>query len=184
MDMYPHWRYVVESILGPIRRVVAATATAVPQRVDESGARYDVDVDDTSLTLVELGNGAVGTIACSWATRVRRDDLLTFQIDGTGGSAVAGLHRCWMQSAGDTPDVRHINPTVDIGFDYRRSWKEVSEPIDPANPYRIGWERFLRHVVADAPLASDLSAGVRDVRLVEACYRSAAEGRWITLDGD
>jgi predicted dehydrogenase len=182
MDMYPHWRYVIESILGPIRRIVAVTATAVPQRADESGARYDVDVDDTSVTLVELDKGAVGTIACSWATRVRRDDLLTLQIDGTGGSAIAGLHRCWAQSAGGTPDVRHINPMVDIGFDYRRDWKEVSEPVDAANPYRIGWERFLRHVVAGEPLASDLSAGIRDVKLVEACYRSAAEGRWIALD--
>jgi predicted dehydrogenase len=182
MDMYPHWRYVIESILGPIRRIVAANATAIPQRADESGARYDVDVDDTSLTLAELDNGAVGTIVCSWATRVRRDDLLTFQVDGTGGSAVAGLHRCWAQSAGDTPVVRHINPTVDIGFDYRRDWAEVSERVDQTNPYRIGWERFLRHVVAGAPLSSDLSAGVRDVKLVEACYRSAAEGRWIALD--
>jgi predicted dehydrogenase len=182
MDMYPHWRYVIESILGPIRRIVAANATAIPQRADESGARYDVDVDDTSLTLAELDNGAVGTIVCSWATRVRRDDLLTFQVDGTGGSAVAGLHRCWAQSAGDTPEVRHINPTVDIGFDYRRDWAEVSERVDQTNPYRIGWERFLSHVVAGAPLSSDLSAGVRDVKLVEACYRSAAEGRWIALD--
>jgi predicted dehydrogenase len=182
MDMYPHWRYVLESILGPIRRIVATTATAIPQRVDESGARYDVDVDDTSLTLAELDNGAVGAIVCSWATRVRRDDLLTFQVDGTGGSAVAGLHRCWAQSAGDTPEVRHINPTVDIGFDYRRDWAEVSERVDQTNPYRIGWERFLRHVVAGTPLSNDLSAGVRDVKLVEACYRSAAEGRWIALD--
>jgi predicted dehydrogenase len=182
MDMYPHWRYVVESILGPIRRIVAATATAVPQRADESGTRYDVDVDDTSVTLVELDNGAIGTIVCSWATRVRRDDVLTFQIDGTGGSAIAGVHRCWTQSAADTPEVRHINPMVDIGFDYRRDWKEVSESVDPTNPYRIGWERFLRHIVAGEPLASDLSAGIRDLRLVQACYRSAAEGRWITLD--
>jgi len=182
MDMYPHWRYVIESILGPIRRIVAATATAIPQRADESGTRYDVDVDDTSLALAELENGAVGTIACSWATRVRRDDVLAFQIDGAGGSAIAGVHRCWMQSAHDTPDVRHINPVTDIGFDYRRDWKEVSEAVDPTNSYRIGWERFLRHVVAGEPLASDLSAGVRDLKLVEACYRSAAEGRWITLD--
>jgi predicted dehydrogenase len=78
--------------------------------------------------------------------------------------------------------VRHINPTVDIGFDYRRDWAEVSERVDQTNPYRIGWERFLSHVVAGAPLSSDLSAGVRDVKLVEACYRSAAEGRWIALD--
>jgi len=182
MDMYPHWRYIIESILGPIRRIVAATATAIPQRMDESGARYDVDVDDTSVTLVELDNSAVGTIVCSWATRVRRDDLLTFQVDGTGGSVIAGVHRCWTQSAGDTPDVRHINPTVDIGFDYRRDWKEVSEPVDPTNPYRVGWERFLRHIVAGEPLASDLSAGIRDVKLVEACHRSVSEDRWIDLD--
>ena len=182
VDMYPHWRYVIENILGPIRRVVVATATAVPQRVDECGARYDVDVDDTSLTLAELHNGAVGTIACSWATRVRRDDLLTFQIDGTGGSAIAGVHRCWAQSAGDTPDVRHINPTIDIDFDYRRDWKEVPASAAHINPYRVGWEQFLRHIVAGEPLASDLSAGIRDVKLVEACYRSAAESRWISLD--
>jgi predicted dehydrogenase len=182
MDMFPHWRYVVESILGPIRRIVTASATAIPQRADESGARYDVDVDDTSLTLAELANGGVGAIVCSWATRVRRDDLLTFQIDGTGGSAVAGSHRCWAQSAGDTPDIRHINPMVDIGFDYRRDWKEVSGLAVYTNPYRVGWERFLRHIVVGEPLASDLSAGIRDVTLVEACYRSAAEGRWIALD--
>jgi predicted dehydrogenase len=182
MDMYPHWRYVIESILGPIRRIVAATATAIPQRADESGARYDVDVDDTSLTLAELDNGAVGAIVCSWATRVRRDDLLTFQIDGTGGSAVAGLHRCWIQSASDTPDIRHFNPAVDIGFDYRRDWKEIPGAVNPTNPYRVGWERFLRHVVAGETLTSDLSAGIRDVKLAEACYRSAAEGRWIALD--
>jgi predicted dehydrogenase len=182
MDMYPHWRYVIESILGPIRRIVAATATAIPRRADESGDRYDVDVDDTSLTLAELDNGAVGTIVCSWATRVRRDDLLTFQVDGTGGSAIAGVHRCWTQSAGDTPDVRHINPMVDIGFDYRRDWKEVPGPAVHTNPYRIGWERFLRHVVAGEPMASDLSAGVRDVKLVEACHRSAAESKWVALD--
>jgi len=92
------------------------------------------------------------------------------------------LHRCWGQGASDTLDVRHINPVVDIGLDYRRNWKEIPGPADRTNPYRIGWERFLKHVVADAPLLSDLSAGVRDVRLVEACYRSAAEGRWIALD--
>lgn len=182
MDMYPHWRYVIESILCPIRRIVAATATAIPQRADESGVPYAVDVDDTSLTLAELENGAIGAIICSWTTRVRRDDLLTLQIDGTGGSAVAGLHRCWVQGASDTPDIRHFNPGTDIGFDYRRDWKEVPGPAIQTNPYRAGWERFLMHVVAGEPLANDFSAGIRDVKLAEACYRSAAEGRWIALD--
>ena len=94
LDMYPHWRYVIENTLGPIRRVITAMATATPQRIDERGARYEVDVEDNASTLIELESGAIGTIISSWATRVRRDDLLTFQIDGTNGSAIAGLHRC------------------------------------------------------------------------------------------
>jgi len=181
-DMVPHWRYVIEGILGPIRRVVTAAATAIPERVDENGQRYQVDVDDTSLTLVELANGAVGTIVCSWATRVRRDDLMILQIDGTGGSALAGLHRCWVQSKAETPTIRRFNPDVDIDADYRGQWKEVANAAAHTNPYRVGWESFLRHVVAGAPLTCDLSAGIRDVQLAEACYRSAAEQKWIMLD--
>jgi predicted dehydrogenase len=181
-DMYPHWRYVIESILGPIRRVVTATTTAIPERVDESGARYPVDVDDCSMTLAELASGAVGAIVCSWATRVRRDDLLTLQVDGTGGSALAGLHRCWMQSNGETPTVRHINPEIDMGVDYRSGWSEVAGRKSYTNPYRVGWEDFIRHVVADAPLRSDLKAGIRDVQFAEACYRSVAERKWVDID--
>jgi len=182
LDMYPHWRYVIEGMLGPIRRVLTATATAVPERLDEGGKPYRVDVDDTSLTLAELANGAIGAIICSWATRMRRDDLLTLQIDGTGGSAVAGLHRCWIQSAAETPTVRHFNPSLDIGADYRADWEEVEGQAVYTNPYRIGWEKFLRHIATGAPFASDLSAGIRDVQLAEACYRSVAEQTWIALE--
>jgi predicted dehydrogenase len=182
LDMYPHWRYVIEGILGPISRVVTAAGTAIPERVDEQGQRFKVDVDDRSITIAELTNGAVGTIICSWATRVRRDDLFTLQIDGTGGSAVAGLHRCWMQSAPNTPLVRHFNPNIDIGADYRADWAEAHGEPRYLNPYRVGWELFLRHVVAGERLRSDLSAGIRDVLLAEACTRSVATGKWVALD--
>ena len=105
---------------------------------------------------------------------MRRDDLVTLQIDGTGGSALAGLHRCWMQSAADTPTIRRFNPDADIGADYRGQWTEVAGAASYTNPYRVGWENFLRHVVAGAPLVCDFAAGIRDVQLAEACYRSAA----------
>ena len=173
---------MIEDILGPIRRVVTAAGAAIPERVDEVGKRYKVDVDDTSLTLAELTNGAVGTILCTWATRVRRDDLVVLQVDGTGGSAVAGLHRCWTQSARETPTIRRFNPDVDIGADYRGQWQEIAGAGSYRNPYRVGWENFLRHVVADAPLTCDLAAGIRDVQFAEACLRSAAEQKWVTLD--
>mgnify|MGYP001548391296 CR=1 FL=1 len=181
-DMMPHWRYVIEGILGPIRRVVSAAKTATPERIDEEGRRYTVDVDDTSFTLAELASGAVGTIICSWATRVRRDDLVTLQIDGTGGSALAGLHRCWVQSAAGTPTIRRFNPDADIGADYRGDWTEVADTTSYTNPYRVGWENFLRHVVAGAPLLCDFAAGLRDVQLAEACYRSVAQQTWVNLD--
>jgi predicted dehydrogenase len=182
LDMYPHWRYVLEGILAPIRRVVTAASTAIPERRDETGAPYRVDVEDASLTLAELANGAIGSIICSWATRVRRDDLLTLQIDGTAGSAIAGLHRCWIQTAAETPLVRHFNPDRDLGIDYRADWKEVSGRGSYINSYRMGWENFLRHVADDAPLTNDFAAGVRDVQLAQACYRSLAERKWVSLD--
>jgi len=181
LDMYPHWRYVIEGVVGPIRAVVATASTATPERIDEHGRPYNVDVEDTSATLVELESGASGTVLSSWATRVRRDDLLLFQVDGTKASAVAGLHRCWTQANAQIPRTAHFNVATDIGFDYRSAWDEVAETGPYANPYRVGWENFLRHLVLDAPLDADLATGIRDVALAEACYRSIAERRWVAL---
>jgi len=182
LDMYSHFRYLIEGMLGPIRRVVTSAATAVPERADEAGMRYTVDVEDQATTLIELASGATGAITASWATRVRRDDLMTFQIDGTKGSAIAGLHRCHMQSLADTPRVAAFNPMVDLAIDYRARWQEAPAAGPYANPYRVGWENFLRHLVADAPLRSDFAAGLRDVAFAEACGRSFREGAWVGFD--
>lgn len=182
LDMYPHWRYVIEGILGRIRSVVAATWTATPERIDETGQRYTVDVDDSVANIVELESGAFGTITSSWATRARNDDLLTLHVDGTHGSARAGLHRCHVQSLGQTPKISGFNVNTDLGIDYHAQWGLAPDLGPYKNSYRVGWENFLRHVVTGAPFASDLAAGVRDVQLAEACYRSMAERRWVTLD--
>jgi predicted dehydrogenase len=179
LDMYSHFRYLIEGMLGPIRRVVTSAAAAVPERVDEAGMRYAVDVEDQATTLVELASGATGTVIASWATRVRRDDLMTFQIDGTKGSAIAGLHRCHMQPLVDTPRIAAFNPMVDLAIDYRARWRETPAAGPYVNPYRIGWEDFLRHLVTDMRLRSDLAAGLRDVAFAEACGRSAREGGWV-----
>ncbi|HEY6994559.1 MAG TPA: Gfo/Idh/MocA family oxidoreductase [Xanthobacteraceae bacterium] len=181
LDMYPHWRYVIESIVGRIARVASSEWIATPERIDESGARYSVAVEDSAATLVELESGAFGTILSSWATRVRRDDLLTLQVDGTESSAVAGLHRCHVQSAAQTPSIAHFSVMKDIGADYRDGWEEAPPLPDYRNPYRVGWEAFLRHVVTGAPLPFDFAAGIRDVAFAEACQRSMRERTWIAL---
>jgi predicted dehydrogenase len=181
LDMYPHWRYVIESIVGRIVRVASSEWIATPERVDEAGARYPVAVEDSAATLVELEGGAFGTILSSWATRVRRDDLLTLQVDGTEGSAVAGLHRCHLQSAAQTPTIAHFSVMQDIGADYRDGWRQAPPLPHYRNPYRVGWEAFLRHVAAGAPLACDFNAGIRDVAFAEACHRSMRERAWVAL---
>ena len=185
-DMHPHWRYIVEGTLGPIARVAALSWTGQTERADEAGARFEVDVEDNAHTLLELESGARGAILSSWSTRVRREDLVTFQVDGTNGSAVAGLRRCWKQAAGDTPLVRGFlmgrdADTMDVSVDYREGWKEEPDPAPYKNPYRYGWECFIRHVVSDEPFYADLSAGIRDVRLAEACLKSAQEGGWVNM---
>ncbi len=184
LDMYPHWRYVIETLIGRVARVASSAWTATPERVDERGERYRVMVEDSAATLVEAEGGIFGTIASSWATRVRRDDLLTLQVDGTKGSAVAGLHRCHVQSAAATPAIAHFSVMQDIGADYRQGWSQAP-PLScyPKNPYRVGWEAFLRHVAADAPMACDFSAGIRDVAFAEACRRSVQEHRWVEMPG-
>ena len=182
IDMYSHFRYLIEGMLGPIRCLITSATTAVPERIDESGMRYTVDVEDQATTLIELASGATGTIVASWATRVRRDDLMTFQIDGTTGSALAGLHRCYVQPLADTPKVAAFNPTIDLAVDYRARWEEAPGAGPYVNPYRIGWEDFLRYLVTDAPPRSDFAAGIRDVAFAEACGRSARDGAWVSFD--
>jgi predicted dehydrogenase len=154
----------------------------VPERIDEAGARYAVNVEDQATTLIELKSGATGVIIASWATRIRRDDLMTLQIDGTNGSAIAGLHRCYMQPRTDTPRVAAFNPTVDLAVDYRARWQEAPVAGPNLNPYRVGWEDFLRHLATNAPLRSDFAAGIRDVAFAEACGRSCRDGAWVGFD--
>jgi predicted dehydrogenase len=113
---------------------------------------------------------------------VRRDDLMTFQIDGTGGSAVAGLHRCRIQADAATPVVKHFSVATDLGIDYREGWSDAPDAGPYKNPYRVGWEDFLRHLVTGAPLAADLAAGIRDLAFAEACRRSAATGQWVEFE--
>jgi predicted dehydrogenase len=184
LDMYPHWRYVIERIVGRIVRVVSSAWIATPERIDEQGARYAVAVEDSASTLVELENGAFGTILSSWATRVRRDDLLTLQVDGTEGSAVAGLHQCHVQSAEETPTIARFSVMKDIAADYRDGWHQAPPLANYCNPYRVGWEQFLRHVMTGAPLISDFAAGIRDVLFAEACHRSMQERTWITFPSE
>jgi len=180
LDMFAHWRYIFDRLLGPIEAVSCRHATLQPRRIDESGKAYDVDVEDHAFAIFELKGGVLAQIGSSWANRVKRDDLLQIQIDGSAGSAVAGLHRCFLQPAAATPKP-FFSPEQPQAMVFDQQWQEMPD-IDPfENGYRAGWELFLRHVAEGAPFPAPLIEGAKSVQLAEACYQSQRERRWIEL---
>ncbi|WP_055585887.1 Gfo/Idh/MocA family protein [Peterkaempfera griseoplana] len=180
-DMFCHWNYVLENLFGGVRAVTARTATHIPQRWDEQGKPYRATADDAAYAIFELEGGVVAQLNSSWAVRVHRDELVEFQVDGTEGSAVAGLHQCVVQHRSATP--RPVwNPDLAEAGGYREQWQPVPDNAVFENGFKAQWEQFLRHVVEDADHPYDFLAGARGVRLAEAGLRSSAEGRRIVLE--
>src|SRR6266404_5599661 len=180
LDMFAHWRYIFDRLLGPIAAVSCRHMTAVPQRRDEQGRRYPVDVEDHAFATFELAGGVLAQIASSWTSRVKRDDLLQIQVDGTLGSAVCGLHRCFVQPLVATPKPL-FSPEQPQQMNFDEQWQEMPDVEPFENGYRAGWELFLRHVAEDAPFPAPLLEGAKSVQLAEACYRSHRERRWVEL---
>ena len=180
LDMMAHWRYMIDRLVAPVSGVCALMATAIPTRVDERGETYTVDAEDTSHALLHLAGGAVGVITNSWATRVRRDDTMLVQIDGTNGSAVAGRNRCFTQADVNTPEA-FFGANQPGGMDFMAQWQEVPDAIPVGPPFRQCWEAFLRHVAEDAPYVPTLLEGAKAVQLADLAYRSVAEHRWMDV---
>jgi len=180
LDMFCHWDYVLHNLFGRVRTVQALTATHIPERVDEAGSRYAATADDAAYAIFELDGGVVAQINSSWAVRVFRDELVEFQVDGTHGSAVAGLRRCRVQHRSMTPKPIW-NPDEPTPEDFRGQWAEVPDNEDFDNGFKLQWEMFLRHVVDGAPWQFEFLAAARGVQLAELGLRSAAEGRRIPV---
>ena len=180
LDMLCHWRYVLDNLFGEVRAVSCLGATHIPRRVDEAGRAYEADADDAAYATFELEGGVIAQINSSWAVRVRRDDLVTFQVDGTHGSAVAGLTKCWTQHRVNTPKPVW-NPDVPQTIDFFRTWEEVPDNQVHDNGFRIQWEMFLRHVVEDAPWRFTLVEGAKGVQLAELGLASWRERRWLDV---
>jgi len=180
IDMFCHWRYVLDQIFGEVRAVSCLGTTHIPERVNEKGKRYTVTTDDAAYGTFELDGGIIAQINSSWSVRVYRDELLSLQVDGTLGSAVAGLHSCKVQSRVNTP--RAIwNPDVPNTHDFRADWMDVPDNQTFDNGFKVQWELFLRYVVCDEPFPWTLLAGAKGVQLAELGLQSWQERRWLDV---
>ena len=180
LDMFCHWRYVLDGIFGPVRSVLALGRTEIPERVDENGRRYAATADDAAYAILKLDPDLVVQVNSSWVTRVRRDDLLTVHVDGALGSAVAGLRDCRVQSRQDTP--RAVwSPDIPQPLDFYAGWRTVAGDQAYDNAFKVQWELFLRHVALGEPFAWDFLQGARGVQLAELATRSSREGCWVDV---
>ena len=180
IDMLCHWRYLIDNVFGPIRSVSCLGATHVAKRVDEQGQTYRCTADDAAYATFELANGIICQFNSSWCTRVRRDDLLTVQVDGALGSAVAGLRDGWIQPYGATP--RPVwNPDIPQAVDFYGTWQKVPEQREYDNAFKIQWELFLRHVVLDEPFRWSLLEGAKGVQLAELGLASWRKRAWMKV---
>jgi predicted dehydrogenase len=180
LDMLCHWRYVLDHVFGGVKAVSCRGATHIPYRWDENGKKYQATADDAAYASFELAGGAMAHFNSSWTVRVRRDDLLTLQVDGTRGSAVAGLRRCYTQSLDHTPKPVW-NPDIPQPIDFFEGWNE--EPDDPAwgNAFKAQWELFLKHVAGEGPFRWGLMEGARGVQLAELGLKSWRQKKWLNV---
>ena len=184
LDMMCHWRYVLDNLFGEVKSVSCIGATHIPERWDEAGQPYQATADDAAYATAELrghnGEPVIAQMNMSWATRVRRDDLVTFHVDGTYGSAVAGLSSCRAQSRVTTP--RPVwNPDEKQTMNFLDQWQEVPDTQVYDNGFKIQWEHFIRHVVENEPYKWTLPEGAKGVQLVEVALQSWRERRWVDV---
>lgn len=180
-DMFSHWSYVLENLFGRVKAVRCHETTHIPERVDEDGEPYEATADDAAYAIMELEDDIVAQLNSSWAVRVNRDDLLEIQVDGTEGSAVAGLRECKTQHHANTPKPEW-NPDTPKEHNFYEDWEDVPNNQEFENAFKIQWKKFIRHVVADEPFPWDFAAGARGVQLTEASYQSSEEQRRIAID--
>jgi len=180
VDMLCHWQYVLANLFGAVRAVSCLGAIHIPQRVDERGERYSATADDAAYTTFQLQGGSVAHFNSSWCVRVYRDELLMLQVDGTHGSAVAGLRECKVQGRVNTP-LAVWNPDIPNAVSYREQWMDVPDNGSFDNAFKVQWELFLKHVVCDEPFPWDLLAGAQGVLLGELGLQSWRERRWIDV---
>jgi len=180
LDMLCHWRYVLDNLFGEVKSVSCLGATHIPERWDEAGKRYAATADDAAYATFQLASGVIAHINSSWAVRVRRDDLLTLQVDGTHGSAVAGLRECRTQARVNTPKPVW-NPDIPQPIRFFEGWEEVPDNIAHDNAFKAQWELFIRHVCEDAPFPWTLLEGAKGLQLVDSALESWRERRWVDL---
>ena len=180
LDMLCHWRYVLDNLFGQVKAVSCLGATHIPNRWDEDGKKYKATADDAAYATFELDGGVIAHFNSSWAVRVRRDDLLTLQVDGTHGSAVAGLRRCFTQSRVNTPKPVW-NPDIAQPIDFFAGWQEVPDNAPVENAFKAQWELYLKHVAGEGDFRWDLMEGARGVQLAELGLKSWKQRKWLDV---
>ena len=181
LDMVCHWRYVLDNLFGEVRSVSCLGATHIPERGRRERRRPTRRPPTTPPTPPSSSTAASSPRStCPGRRASTATTSSTFQVDGTHGSAVAGLQDCVIQPRAGTP--RPVwNPDLKQTIDFYDTWQRVPDNTAYDNGFKVQWEMFIRHVVEDAPFRYTLLEGAKGVQLVEAALQSWKERRWVDV---
>ena len=180
IDMMCHWQYIITHLFGEIEDFVCMGKNHISTRYDNNAKSYHANADDACYAIVNLKNGILVQINSDWCTRVRKDDLVTFKVDGELGSALATLSQCYLQPLDKTP--RPIwNPDEKQKHNFFNDWELVFENETYENAFKTQWILFLKHIAEGSPWDYGLEKGAEAVRFAELALKSWKEKKWINL---
>ena len=176
LDMFCHWNYVLENLFGRVEAVTAKAVTHIPERWDERGERYAATADDAAYAIFELEGDVIAQVNSSWAVRVERKELVEFQVDGTHGSAVAGLFGCRIQPREATPEAGVEPRPAHRPRTSAPSGRRCPTTRSSATGSARSGSSSCSTSTHGRPHPYDFAAGVRGLRLVEAGLQSSRRG--------
>ena len=162
------------------RRVRASAPTHIPLRLDEEGEPYDATAEDAAYAMFELDGGVIVQMNSSWCVRVDRDELFELQVDGTDGSAVAGLRECRIQPAVATP-ARSGTRTCPDPIDHRAAWRRCPRSTARERLQACSGSTSCATSCSTSRSRGTSSRAARGVQLAELGEQSWRERRWVDV---
>ena len=186
-DLGAHVVDLTRHLLGEFSEVFHVGETAIKERPlkEDPSTMVPVKVDDISILLFRLKNGAVGTVESSrLATGVQ--DEVRFEAHGDRGAIRFNLMQPnYLEYYDATQPERAYGG--DRGFKAIECVARYPKPAALPGPKNtVGWERFhvhsiynfITHVLEGRPAQPDIHDGAKTQSVLEAALRSSQTNKW------
>lgn len=170
MDMGGHCLDLLEMFFGPVRRLACFTSRRI----------HDYAVEDGAAVLLEFASGALGAVDAFFSIPDEASDNV-LELYGSLGSILA---RGTIGQGSQGVMVARLRE-AETGYDAqqeRAAGAGIEIRPQPVNTYRAEIEEFSRAVLEGRQPAVSGEDGLRNQRLLAACYESAQTGKIVEVE--